>query len=397
MQQKITLPELANMIALQTGENPELCKDFLKSLISRVLEALENGEPNVKIKGFGIFKIVDVDARMSVNVASGEEMKIPAHRKLVFNPSKELAAMVNAPFEVFEAVEISDEASADIEASDIDSADMESDQGNQHTEISADAAQSNESSIGLSSEESTESGNDPISDINEEEIDTREDKEEVSHFDDDETLYNSEETGETTESSAEESIGDRRYHRFMWGFFAGFASALVAVFIGVAAFYIFGHNDNSDQRLEILNEIKSLREIRTTPQPPVVPLTEKATDISTPESDNSTSADSQETSQAEEQKKAQAQVATSPSDEKVFDTITKTRYLTTMAKDHYGNYNLWPYIYEENKDILGHPDRIRPGTQVVIPRLSKYGINPESEDDIRKAKRKGVEIYSRYK
>lgn len=68
-----------------------------------------------------------------------------------------------------------------------------------------------------------------------------------------------------------------------------------------------------------------------------------------------------------------------------------------MAKDHYGNFNLWPYIYEENKAILGHPDRIKPGTQVVVPDLKKYGVDPTNPKDIAKAKRKGVEIYSRYK
>ena len=90
-------------------------------------------------------------------------------------------------------------------------------------------------------------------------------------------------------------------------------------------------------------------------------------------------------------------VPTAPSDRKVYDTISKTRYLTTMAKDHYGNYNLWPIIYEENKSFLGHPDRIRPGTQVVIPPLSKYGVDPSNPADVAKAKKKGVEIYSRYK
>jgi hypothetical protein len=67
-----------------------------------------------------------------------------------------------------------------------------------------------------------------------------------------------------------------------------------------------------------------------------------------------------------------------------------------MAKDHYGNYHLWPYIYEENKSKLGHPDRIRPGTQVIVPPLSKYGVNPHSEADIEKAKRKGAEIYKKW-
>ena len=87
---------------------------------------------------------------------------------------------------------------------------------------------------------------------------------------------------------------------------------------------------------------------------------------------------------------------TQPSDEKVYDTISKTRYLTTMAKAHYGNYNLWPYIYEENKAMLGHPDRIRPGTRVIIPSLSKYGVNPNNPEDIKRAKQKGVEIYARF-
>ena len=68
-----------------------------------------------------------------------------------------------------------------------------------------------------------------------------------------------------------------------------------------------------------------------------------------------------------------------------------------MAKDHYGNYNLWPIIYEENKAFLGHPDRIRPGTRVVVPPLSKYGVDPDNPEDIARAKKKGVEIYARYK
>lgn len=89
-------------------------------------------------------------------------------------------------------------------------------------------------------------------------------------------------------------------------------------------------------------------------------------------------------------------VPTAPSDEIVYDTIGTTRYLTTMAKSHYGNYNLWPYIYEENKTILGHPDRIRPGTPVVIPKLSKYGVDPNNNEDIEKAKKIGIEIYAKY-
>lgn len=79
-----------------------------------------------------------------------------------------------------------------------------------------------------------------------------------------------------------------------------------------------------------------------------------------------------------------------------YDKVTTTRYLTTMAREYYGNLEFWPYIYEENKDKLGDPDRTTPGTMVTVPDLRKYGVNPKDPADIEKAKRKGKEIYSRY-
>ena len=81
---------------------------------------------------------------------------------------------------------------------------------------------------------------------------------------------------------------------------------------------------------------------------------------------------------------------------KVYDVVTTTRYLTTIARQHYGNQHFWPYIYEENKAILGHPNRIKPGTKVVVPDLKKYGVDVKNRKDIEEAKRKEVEIYARY-
>ena len=99
---------------------------------------------------------------------------------------------------------------------------------------------------------------------------------------------------------------------------------------------------------------------------------------------------------AKEVTAADAVAPTAPSDSKKFDKVTKTRYLTTMAKEYYGNYNLWPYIYLENEAKLGHPDRIKPGTTIVIPNIEKYGVNPSNPKDIEKAKKLGVEIYKKF-
>lgn len=87
---------------------------------------------------------------------------------------------------------------------------------------------------------------------------------------------------------------------------------------------------------------------------------------------------------------------TSPSDIIATDKISETRQLTTLAKEYYGNYNLWPYIYIENADKLGHPDRIKPGTEISIPNLEKYGIDPAKIQDIDKAKKLSIEIYKKY-
>lgn len=79
-----------------------------------------------------------------------------------------------------------------------------------------------------------------------------------------------------------------------------------------------------------------------------------------------------------------------------YDKVTTTRYLTTMAREYYGNHEFWPYIYEENKAKLGDPNRTIPGTMVIVPSLRKYGVNPKNPADIEKAKIMGREILDRY-
>ncbi|MCM1377661.1 MAG: HU family DNA-binding protein, partial [Clostridium sp.] len=107
MDSKITLPRLAALLAQSTGKSKKFCEDFLRILFTTIADSLYKGEA-VKVKGFGTFKLVRVEERKSVNVSTGEEYVIPAHDKLNFIPSKELAAKVNSPFAMFETVELSD-------------------------------------------------------------------------------------------------------------------------------------------------------------------------------------------------------------------------------------------------------------------------------------------------
>lgn len=80
----------------------------------------------------------------------------------------------------------------------------------------------------------------------------------------------------------------------------------------------------------------------------------------------------------------------------VYDTVTPNRFLTTMARQYYGPVEYWAFIYEANADHLGNPNRIKPGTRVLIPDRSEFETDGSTEATINRAKRIGREIYSRY-
>lgn len=75
------------------------------------------------------------------------------------------------------------------------------------------------------------------------------------------------------------------------------------------------------------------------------------------------------------------------------DTVRVNRYLTTMALEHYGKKKFWVYIYLENKASLSDPDHIAPNTVVVIPPAEKYGIKSGDKTSEADAERQAELIY----
>lgn len=72
------------------------------------------------------------------------------------------------------------------------------------------------------------------------------------------------------------------------------------------------------------------------------------------------------------------------------------RTLMGMSTKHYGKWCFWVYIYEENKDKIGNPNNMKPGTVLVIPPAEKYGIDPHDKESVKKAKDKSFAILKRY-
>lgn len=90
-----------------------------------------------------------------------------------------------------------------------------------------------------------------------------------------------------------------------------------------------------------------------------------------------------------------AQTKAAAPEKPVYDTIDGKTFLTTLAGKHYGQKDFWVYIYEANPK-LGNPNRIKPGTKVLIPPMSQLPLTGNTEKDINAAKAKQAQIYGRY-
>ncbi|MDE6006852.1 MAG: HU family DNA-binding protein [Muribaculaceae bacterium] len=452
MNEKITLPTLVQLLAIASGDTKKQSEDFIKEFFSIISQALSEGE-QVKIKDFGVFKTILVDERESVNVSTGEHHIIPAHRKVVFVPAKEIAALVNSPFDMFEAVEIDADITVDGEDTGVkfipvydeippknlgksfdsdqlpysaEPTEGQTDESEQpRTEdqmaefLQADENGSADAEVvdhamedSLYQEKITELPEDSEGIDNNQmvisNVDTESKADSESKVDSDYEPETSVEVEESLEdasvqdiSDIEEELPEKPKKRFCVGFLCGFVAAAILcglLFVGVF-YYGFIHIPG----VSLLSNSDSSSNQKNAAQVEALPTDSNSISESTVIDNKDSIPEVARNIEQSEKKVTEGEngnnqiVPTEPSDKRIFDTISHTRYLTTMAKQHYGNYHLWPYIYIENQDFLGHPDRIRPGTKVVIPPLSKYGVNPSNPADIEKAKKKGIEIYSRYK
>lgn len=365
------------MLSDKSGRTKRFSEDFLREFFILISESLEQGE-TVKVKGLGTFRLSKVEPRKSIDVTTGEPMEISGHTKVVFIPSKEIAEAINAPFEAFSALEIAD----GIDLSVLEDNISETNQTPLETENDVDnAVESSDIKVPEEQEDHIDPGFDDDSIVSENPdisvitSQLLEDTHDDRHEEDTASLE------ETQDYDSKEE--NDNHNNWLKGFLSGIGVAIALIAITMGCWLWYMHTDSA-------TTAKTIAKIENTASTSIDSSDTSYTNPTAAIDNDTTIQDLQTTINTEE-------VPTAPSDEVVYDTIGKTRYLTTMAKAHYGNYNLWPYIYEENKAFLRHPDRIRPGTPVVVPKLSKYGVDPKNPKDLEAAKRLGIEIYARYK
>lgn len=366
MENKTGITSLAGRMSENCDKPKKLCEDFIKEMFKVCADSLMQDE-TVRIKGFGSFKIIESEAREIISVNNGERKKIDSQKKVVFTPSKELSEYINSPFDIFETLEINEE--------------MKNNKDDFYI-LNEDESLGNENLVnkGILEEGSVEEGEDDeitVAAYTENKIENQ-----PIDIDDKKLSINDNQISDSTyhvtpfypafNEEQSETYGKKKYGRgFITGALSMLSLCLIVFMLGCFFNWWptnFGTKDKDNELM--VNE--------------VIPIKETTTD----------NFEGTETEPVEGTEGKSSVIEETP---KVYDTVTTTRYLTTIAREHYGDFNFWPYIYEENSAILGHPDRITPGTKVVVPLLSKYGVDTKNKADVEKAKKKGLEIYSRYR
>ncbi len=104
---KLTIQEVARVLVEKNGLTHKEANQFASEMFAVILQRLQDGE-QVKVKGLGTFKIINVEARESVSVRTGERVVIDSHSKVSFTPDAVMKELVNKPFSQFETVVLND-------------------------------------------------------------------------------------------------------------------------------------------------------------------------------------------------------------------------------------------------------------------------------------------------
>lgn len=73
--------------------------------------------------------------------------------------------------------------------------------------------------------------------------------------------------------------------------------------------------------------------------------------------------------------------------EKVILTSGKT--LRLIALEKLGNKEFWIYIYLKNKERISNPNVVPEGTELLIPSVAEFDIDPSDAKSVNKAKALG--------
>ena len=395
MNNTVTLPQLIARLAAAAGCTPAEARKYIHDLFAAVEEALADGK-SYTIDGIGEF-------------APGFEAGNP----VLFRPDESLAAALNEPFAAFSAVEIPaelDEKSLEPETQPESQPEAEPETETEpDTEpvsepepISEPAPVASPEIVSMGESEPTptpepeepaaepetpaetpEIAAQPISEALQPAAPAREPQPASAEpvvSEPEEPMQDNTESAHADDDDADDAPTYLSTHsggHGMWltiGILIGLIVGLVGGYFAGAAVGRYHIPDDEEVLDSLDNETDTLAVAIVSP----VTVQIAADTVTAPSASAPQPATNVTEHPAPTQGAAPSQPSATAAPKPVYDTVTSTQFLTSLARKHYGVKSYWVFIYEANPS-LGNPNRIQPGTRVLIPdRASFEESTPEA-------------------
>lgn len=434
MNERLSLQDLIDLLAKKQEITKKEAEVFLRELIAVISETIEGNE-SVKIKDFGTFKLVKVNARKSVDVNTGEAIEIAAHYKLSFTPDKLLKEAINRPFAHFESVvleegvsfdniekdetanieesEEEEDVSVDEETNEVAPTPTEDSHKVDHKDVTLELVSEDTAIIETkdsaplteevsSEEKEVQSDNDSIAPSETENI-----SEPITDEVSEERILEYKQRIEEAKLAAKEKdieyeklvketrqAAKRRKKLVSLGFFIFLIIAAFLIgglyFQEIARFLTEGPTENGNTAIVADNQNIDGQKTDT--------LAISSDSIAKAKEQDSIAISREKTLPSENPIKPQTQKAEQPTASKgniplAIITIEPGNTLRNISLKYYGHKSFCVYIYEENRDKIKNINNIPLGTKLTIPSPSKYGINLQDQASLDKAKAKERELF----
>lgn len=349
MNNRLNIQDVAELLAERTGRTREEAERFLRLLVEAITDGVLQDQL-VKVKGVGTFKLIEVEARESVHVHTGDRFLIPAHYKFAYTPDKELREAVNRPFSAFETTEILNPVIGE----------------GLEEEVLSPTAEPEKMNVEESVEELLPDREIPLP------------KSEVKP---EETPVKPVESVAAAQSPVQPQMPlSEKRSAGAWLRYVTIALLLIVV---AGVFYFIGRNAAYRAlQMASVSEVKQ--------EQPVTPLKEEPAD--------SLQVASQEEPLMESEPVVDESVKPVEEPEKPVEEAVKKVVihrgdrLTNIALKAYGHKLFWVYIYQHNKALITDPNNVPIGTELILPSPQQYGIDAKSRASLEAAAALQTEI-----
>ena len=319
MADKLSWTELRRAVASRAGVNEKTAGVFLNALTSQLLRGLR-ADKMVKINGFGTFKLQAVAPRKSVNVKTGEEIVISGYNKIVFMPEVGVKELVERGDSKVES------GKSKVESTEIDPLKKLGEQAEEIVDLLADLGQDPKQSE-KRKEKSEKVKPEPVVEAEPEPV-------------------------VVEPQPVKEPEKPKKQFHFVRDLLICVVVLLLLLFGG----YFF-------LRSQLTRWMESLAQPKVETPVVVEPVVEPepvVMDTIVPEPI------------VEEPVVEEPAVEPEPySDLITIEEMHEASRLTWMAKRYYGDKKYWPYLYDANRDVIVNPSRIKVGTPIRVPKLTK--------------------------